>query len=40
LAAANEYNSTTTAQGEKDEKSALTARQLSDEGTDQYKRFY
>ena len=40
LAATNEYNSTTTAQGEKDEKSALTARQLSDERTDQYKRFY
>jgi len=40
LAATNEYNSTTTAQGEKEEKSALTARQLSDEGTDQYKRFY
>lgn len=40
LAAANEYNSTTTTQGEKEEKSALTARQLSDEGTDKYKRFY
>merc|ERR1712241_472678 len=38
LAAANEYNSTS--QGEKEEKSALTARPLSDEGTDQYKRFY
>ena len=40
LATTNEYNSTTTTQGEKEEKSALTARQLSDEGTDQYKRFY
>ena len=40
LAATNEYESTTNVQGEKEEKSALTARQLSDEGTDQYKRFY
>jgi len=40
LATTNEYNSTTTTQGEKEEKSALTARPLSDEGTDQYKRFY
>ena len=38
--AANEYNSSTTAQGEIEEKSALTAGLLSDEGTDQYKRFY
>jgi len=40
LAATNEYESTTNVQGEKEEKSALTTRQLSDEGTDQYKRFY
>ena len=39
-AAANEYNSSTTAEGETEEKLALTARPLSDEGTDQYKRFY
>jgi len=37
---ANEYNSSTTTQREIEEKSAPTARLLSDEGTDQYKRFY